>query len=81
MMIHTRTHSRTRARTSTFQLIVQYLLIAQIGCAITNNKIEQDCHPRQDTQMTTGQGSHWLIESPKKYLCVTRPSEIFVNFV
>ena len=32
--------------------------------------------------MPSGQGSHWLIEIPIVfYLYVTRPSEIFVNFV
>ena len=37
-------------------------------------------------KMASGQGSHWLIESPTIFhlifpLCVTHPSEIFVNFV
>ena len=33
-------------------------------------------------QVASGQGSHWLIESPTIcHLCITRPSEIFVNFV
>ena len=32
--------------------------------------------------MASGQGSHWFIESPTIFhLCVTRPSEMFVNFV
>ena len=38
------------------------------------NKIEQE--------MASGQGSHWLIKSPKCcHLCVTRPPEICVNLV
>ena len=33
-------------------------------------------------QMTSGQGSHWLIESPNFFhLCVTRSPEICVNLV
>ena len=34
------------------------------------------------TQMASGQGSHWFIESPEMFhLCVTRPPEICVNLV
>ena len=33
-------------------------------------------------KMASGQGSHWLIESPTIfYQCVTRPPEICVNLV
>ena len=39
-------------------------------------------HPRQLTHVASGQGSHWVFESPTIFhFCVTRPSEIFVNFV
>ena len=32
--------------------------------------------------MASGQGSHWFIESSTiVHLCITCPSEIFVNFV
>ena len=33
-------------------------------------------------QLASGQGSHWLIESPTIFhLCVIRPPEIFIDFI
>ena len=29
--------------------------------------MEQDCHPKQNTQRASGQGSHLLIESPTNF--------------
>ena len=44
--------------------------------------IQQDCHPRQNGQISNGQGSSRLIESPATFhLCATRLFEIYVNFV
>ena len=57
--------THTHALVSTFQRIVQHLLIAQIGrCHKKINKIEQYYHPIQNAQMASEQGSHWLIENP-----------------
>ena len=37
-----------------------------------NIKIQKSCHPKQNTQVASGQGSYWLIESPTIcHLCVT----------
>ena len=58
--------------------------VVGVTCHIFN-KIEKNLTRlpcKAKAQMTSGQGSHWLIESPAMYhLCVTRPPEICVNLV
>ena len=51
---------------------------AEIGMCESHEYLNKD-HPKQ---MASGQGSHWLVESPTFVnLCVTCPPEICVNFV
>ena len=73
-MMHARTHSRTRAFTSTFQCIVQYLVIAQIGLCHSKLAIFNEIAIQCKTPICQVDKQTIDISRVNK-----RPSEIFVN--